>query len=68
MGEFDAESREGYKRVDDEPTTVASMVVTIIRIRRLLRRTVDADLVTDALVFSPSICSASFRSGWRLTE
>jgi len=68
MTEFDAESREGCKCVDDEPTAVAGVVIALIRIWPYLDGTVDADQVTDPLIFPPSVCSASFRSGWRLTE
>jgi hypothetical protein len=56
MAEFDAESREGCKRVDDEPTAVAGVMIALIRIWPYLDGTVDADLVTDSLVFSPRMC------------
>ncbi len=54
MAEFDAESREGCKRVDDEPTAVAGVVISLIRTWSYLDSTIDTDQATDLLVFPPS--------------
>ncbi|SIS17855.1 hypothetical protein SAMN05421752_11839 [Natronorubrum thiooxidans] len=53
MADFDAEPREGCKCVDDQSTAIASMVVTLVRTGRLLRRTVDTDWVGNSLVLAP---------------
>jgi hypothetical protein len=43
MAEFDAEPSERCEGIDDEPTAVAGVVVTLVGIRRLFDPTVNAN-------------------------
>jgi len=63
VAEFDTEPCEGCKRIDDEATAIAGVVVTIVGIGIRLDRAVDADRVCDSFVFSPGVRLADLGAG-----
>src|SRR6056297_4022123 len=68
MTEFDAEARQRRERVDDEPTAVAGVVIASVGIRFRLDRAVDADGVSDSLIFSPGMRLANLGTGRSVAE
>ena len=68
VAKFDAEPRECRKRVDDEPTAIAGVVVTLIGIQPRLGSAVDTDRVGNSLVLAPRMCLASLGAGRSVAE
>jgi len=68
VAEFHAEPGERREGVDDESTRVAGVVIAFVGIRFRLDRPVDADKVSDSLIFSPSMRLANLGTGRRVAE
>ena len=53
MAEFDAEACERCAGIDDEPTVVAGVLPTLVRISGFLSRTLDTDRMGHGVVVAP---------------